>query len=82
MQQAEAPAAEAAMEPAGWECEVDGTWLAYPGVFLARVQAGLHAPSLASPHSIWLVVHCSACASRINRITAHRIRLEYAPCAK
>ena len=39
MQQVEAPAAEAAMEPAGWECEVDGTWLAYPGAFLARVQA-------------------------------------------
>lgn len=32
-------AVAAAMEPAGWECEVDGTWLAYPGTFLARLQA-------------------------------------------
>ena len=31
-------AVAAAMKPAGWECEVDGTWLAYPGAFL-------HAPS-------------------------------------
>ena len=44
MQQAEAPAAEAAMEPAGWECEVDGTWLAYPGACLARAQASRQPP--------------------------------------
>ena len=29
----------AAMKPAGWECEVDGTWLAYPGAFLGLSHA-------------------------------------------
>jgi hypothetical protein len=37
--------------PAGWECEVDGTWLAYPGAFLERVHASTRQALVkASPH--------------------------------